>query len=472
MADATPVVYEDVAGRVGEFKRAAIDAYMRTQPYAWSIDGDHYEISSSSTHTKVTRPRADGSGGGDWSSDNFIAEWFTGGAQDEQWGDAFDTIRKRIDGALEGFLDLPDPRELDAHIESCRTVARDLSGSVANTDGKQTGAGRIPGLIGIVERDLGHMAGDMVGKFNEKFVVRLGGVVSGYHGLSIIIGGALSAEQGLWTTARNDVGKIFGTAMTTAKGIAAAGTSPNVPLALDIAGWAVDGLGIFYPGAGPVLEAIGLGLEVVSATVENDDQALIDGTDFESMLGTFEASLAKLSSSIRVEEESLRKNLEANFSNVNADRESYDFAAPPSLVETKHEGATVIAYRPDQVRMISRDHLPAIAEILRSSSAALTDISMSAVFRTHNVGLGPYGPKEAFNDLRWLLYELVKNTAWDVEMGGKDLGYVLDEIEGQEAQIVKDVEQFLAELDGGNPTDPFDAGGYPGNSTRPPRPII
>jgi hypothetical protein len=52
--------YSEIPQLIKEFKRAAIDAFMRTQPYPWSIEGDHYEISSSSTNTKVTRPGADG----------------------------------------------------------------------------------------------------------------------------------------------------------------------------------------------------------------------------------------------------------------------------------------------------------------------------------------------------------------------------------------------------------------------------
>src|SRR5690242_6981849 len=67
--------YSELAQLVRELKLAAIDAYMRTQPYPWTINGDQYEINSSGTHTKVTRPGPDGEGGGDWSSDNFIAEW-------------------------------------------------------------------------------------------------------------------------------------------------------------------------------------------------------------------------------------------------------------------------------------------------------------------------------------------------------------------------------------------------------------
>ena len=54
--------YSEIPAMIRSFKRAAIDAYMRTQPYAWTIEGGHYEIDSSSTHTEVTRPNADGEG--------------------------------------------------------------------------------------------------------------------------------------------------------------------------------------------------------------------------------------------------------------------------------------------------------------------------------------------------------------------------------------------------------------------------
>ena len=185
--------YDDIPDLLQGLKRAAIDAYMRTQPYAWKINGDHYEIDSSSTHTKVSRPVPDGEGGGDCTSDNFIAEWFTGGSQDEKWGAAFDSIRSRIQTAITPWLDLPDPADFGSALEHCRQVTRRLSGAAAAAAGGQTGSGIIPGNISLIFENTSAMAGTAIAAFKSQFLSQLGPVVGGQHGISLVLGSAIAS---------------------------------------------------------------------------------------------------------------------------------------------------------------------------------------------------------------------------------------------------------------------------------------
>ena len=85
--------YDDFDALVLKLKKSAIDGYMREN--RWDIDGDNYEQNASSAHYKVTKPDSDGNGGGEWSSDNFIANWLTD--KSDEYKGYFDEIRSTID---------------------------------------------------------------------------------------------------------------------------------------------------------------------------------------------------------------------------------------------------------------------------------------------------------------------------------------------------------------------------------------
>ena len=66
--------------QVGPLKRAAIDAWMKSHSQGtWQIQGDRYtEDSATGGGAYVTRPNENGEGGGDWETDNVIADILRG----------------------------------------------------------------------------------------------------------------------------------------------------------------------------------------------------------------------------------------------------------------------------------------------------------------------------------------------------------------------------------------------------------
>ena len=50
----------------------------------------------------------------------------------------------------------------------------------------------------------------------------------------------------------------------------------------------------------------------------------------------------------------------------------------------------------------------------------------------------------------------MKNLSWDVTMGAQNLDLVLQDMQGHEQRIADEIAAFLAKLDAGNPTDPWD----------------
>ncbi len=447
--------YSELPQLIQELKLAAIDAYMRTQPYPWTINGDHYEINSSSTHTKVTRPGPDGEGGGDWSSDNFIAEWFTGGSQDEQWYAAFDSVRSRIDTAIQPWLTLPDPADIDPEVEECRQVTRRLSGAAAASGGAQSGAGIIPGNISLVIENSSAMSGTAIAAFKSNFLAQLGPVIGGHHGISLVLGSALAAEAGLWESARKGVAGIVAAARDASRNLADSGSSGNVKAVLDVAGWAVKGAKAFLPGAGAVLEVASIGIQILSGTPAGSREEQISGADAEAVLTSFENALAALNQSIADEETQLQTNLSDNLANVAADRSSYDLSVP-GVRNDPADPDDVIAYQPALISEITKTYLPTIAGELTAVSSAVLSASMSGVTRDPAIGIGARGPGDAWAQLRWLLHELLKNLSWDVTQGATNLDLVLQDLQSHEQRIADEIEQVLALLDAGNPTDPWD----------------
>ena len=447
--------YSEIPQMIREFKRAAIDAYMRTLPYAWSIEGDHYEISSSSTNTKVTRPGADGEGGGDWSSNNFIANIFTGGSNDEEYKGAFDSIRSLIDDAIAPWLSLPDPSDIATAVENCRQVTRRLSGAAAATAGGQSGAGIIPGNISYVIESSSGMSGSAISAFKSNFLAQLGPVIGGQHGISIIVGSTLAAEEGIWEAARQGVADIVAAGRDASQALADSGSSGDVKTVLEVAGWAVKGAKVFLPGAGAALEVAGIGIQILSGTPAGSSEETITGADAAAVLSSFEDALTALNDSITAEETQLSTNLTDNLANIRADASSYDLSVP-GIRNDPNDANDVIAIEPALISEITKTYLPAIATELTAVAGLAASATISGARRDPSLGIGATGPGVPWAELSFLLRELLTNLSWDVTKGATNLDLVLQDLQAHEDRITREIETVLAQLDAGNPTDPWD----------------
>lgn len=444
--------YEDLASLAQFFKRAAIDAYMRTQPYPWTINGGKYEIDSSSVHTSVTRPNVDtGEGGGDWTSDTLFA-FLVDGSNDEQFTTAFSTIRSRIDAALEPFIGLPDPDDIETEIEKCRQVTRGLSGAAAASNGGQVGAGVIPGNLALIMENSSAMSGASISAFKSRFLGQLGAAIGGHHGISIVVGSVLASEKGIWDAARQNVADILDDAGKASQALADSGTTPDWKTALKVSGWAVKGAGMFFPGAKPALEVVGLGITIIDGSIPASENAVINGDDAEAVLTSFEKALTKLNEQITAEEELLEANLVQNLANIRNDTTSYDLTAPP--VENENEG-DVIAYTPGLIDEITQTYMPTIAGELTSLADTSMSTTLTPIARSAELGIGYKGPHSSWYELRYLLWELLKDMSWEVTMGAKNLDLVLQELEGLNTSTAQDLQDVIAQLEEGSRYDPW-----------------
>ncbi len=434
---------------VGRLQQSAIDAWMHDQ--GWRLYDGHYEISSRGGSSRVTRPGPDGQGGGDWSSD-LLGSLFGLVDRDDEFQTAFGQIRQDIETLVAPWLDLPDPSSVSPIVEECRQVTRRLSGAASAQGGIAAGAGELGGYIKLIEQNSAAMSGELIASFKAKFLVQLGQVVGGFHAISVVRGADVAAQEGLWTAARSSVDRILVQGREAFDAVAAGG-SITWEQVVDVVGWAAKGLKIFATGGlATAFEVGGLGVEVVKATAPattTTDKATPGS--FDEAMTQLRTAFSTLNTQIRDEERQLDDNLQTNLRNIRNDPTSYDLTQPPI-----HDGDGILLIQRALVEEIYRVHMPAVADELdRIGNLALQSRTSWAVTRDASIGIGATGPSSSVSEMNLLLYELVKELAWEVRNGARNLELAIADLDRQDAKVAEELAKIVERIEKGSSYTPW-----------------
>lgn len=441
------VSYDQLPDLTGKLKRAAIDAYMKSQQ--WEIQGEHYEIPGNSTN-KVTRPGANGDGGGDWSGE-FFQEWFVGGSRDEEFQGAFNDIRSKIDGLLKPWKDLPDPGEFDGMVESMRKANGLLALSTSTSGGQATGAGSIAGNLDIIKENSDAMSGGTISAFKQKFLLQLGKAIGGHHAITVILGSALTSEQKLWTEGRQDVADAVHAA-TEAFNKYAKGDDADLTIQFKVAGAVVAGVAAFASGgASAVLTGAGTGLTILTALSEESQKnaSKPPGKDYNGLMEGFKTALEELDKAITNEEKGVRDNLSDNLGKVRSDSGSYDLTDPLNGADDDSDlhsaDSQAIIHNRSLVFEITDTAMPGIADDLKSARGHVVDsLSSTPFYRDPSIGIAENGCYPQWLDLQWVLWELLGDLDWEVRNGATTLKLAIEDM-GQVDTDAKDALEKHAE---------------------------
>lgn len=454
--------YEELDGAIGPLKRAAIDAYMCSNNWGgfagFKLDGDKYVFHHpnlggnmfGSPVEEVTRPGADGEGGGDWKMRIPMA------FDDEEQGkyaDEFQQVRDRIDAALQRWTWLPEIAPVHDLVERVRQASGTISLGAVTSGGKVTGGGAIGGNINLIIASSDHMAGGLMTAFKSNFVAQLGNAIGGQHAITMVLGGVLAAEEEIWKGARQTVADLVDQS-TKAFDAAAQGGGIDWEVVLRVAGYAVAGATIFAgPGGKAALAVAGLGVKILDAEIPTSaDQETVPapGDDYDSIVTTFESGLDELAAAIRLEEVTLQDNLSANLEQIRADQSSYDLSRPP-IMDIDDDSDLG---RPDEIRIdpihvgeITKTYLPAIADELGDAAGHLATVgSLGAIMRDASIGVGQYGPNEPYYDMRYLIYELLKNLQLEITYSAKTLQLAVEDIGRADTGSMDALEKHAAQM--------------------------
>ena len=426
---------------VGPLKRSAIDAYMTSPELGvWEIEGDRYtQDSANGGDAYVTRPDENGEGGGDWETDNPVADFF-GVDRDEEFKTAFDDLRSWIDDKLKRWRDIPNGDDIATLAEYMRQAGKTLSTGVSSSGDAVTGDGGIVGDLVVIQENSDAMAGGMITAFKTDFLLQLGAAISGQHAIALILGGHLAAQERMWTGARESVVALIEQS-TQAFKAAAKEAELDWKVVLKVTGYVAAGVTLFATdGVGsPVVD---LGLKVLDDALKEADRSTDKpAPTYDSVKEAFGRDLKSLDAKITGQEEEIDDNLITNLGQIRSDSGSYDLSRPP-LLDVDDDSdlgkPDEIKIDPILVKEITGTCMPSIADALHDAMDLVDKVADTTVLqRDDSIGVGASGPSQNYAELRWMLWELLGNLASEVTYSAKTLELAVEDI-GQSDSSAKD----------------------------------
>ncbi len=443
--------YNDFDGLVGRLKKSAIDAWMRgAKAGQWAILHGRYEMASGGATYFVTRPDDNGEGGGVLGCDRPQ----TPGApadyhQVDRFQSEFEGVRATIDAIVGPWRFLPEPGEIAAVLENCKDVTIRLAGAATTADGQAVGGGSLGGFLKSIEQTCSAMSGHTIDTFKSKFVNQLGRTVEGFHAISIVSGAAVGGQHGLWRETRGAVAGILDNARKKFD-LVAQRSGGNWKETLEAFKWVWKGVELFAGGTLPV-KAVSLGIQFLQNGGPKTPELDENFDSYERVLAVLVKMLDVLNNQIKAEEQKIRNNLLDNFGGITRHKTSYDltqFPIPPD--------SDVIIVDRDLTRGIARTHMPLIADELDEiANLTFGCLPGRAVLRDDRIGIGERGPSDEAGKLQFLLYELLKDLAWEVRNGARNLELAVADILDGDESSAQELRQLADLITAGSPYDPW-----------------
>lgn len=313
MSNYTESDYHNIHSHVGKLKRSAIDAYMRWNYPDFELrEGEYVYEPADATPPfdkpieHVTRPAANGTGGGKWSREGSGIDAVY---EHVDFHAKFNDVRSQIDSIVNPWLELPNLSRIDGEIDECRRITEALSGTADVKNGIISGTGSIgPRLVGI-NSCIDKMSGNTIMQVKDKFLLKLPSAISGLHAISIVMGSALGSEYSLFKEGRRAVAE---TVIETQKAFDEAAKGSDIPfsVALNIAKSVIDGV-TKYLGvkANPSLILASSGLGVVTSVNTNKEVDKNHTESFKVVLNGFRKNMKKIDTEITEGEKAVKENI-------------------------------------------------------------------------------------------------------------------------------------------------------------------
>ena len=485
--------YDNLSTLVGRLKRAAIDAYMRSQGFRVSDRYYSQQIGMNPDYgdlnAHIVRPDEAGNGGGEGVNGPFMHAPFT-------YVDEFEGIRNFIDGKLEMWYGLPSPSGFDTYIsaykEAIGKICSDDSGAV-DTDGNgaNIGGGQLkmlegvsPGLIGINLQGLVHSASSMKGKamnaFRSQFALTLPRVLKNLYLAMNVHYSTLAAEKSVIEKSREKITRLVIDTTEAFNAFELGGGDASTDFFWDIAGVALEVAMLPFGGG-----AVSLALAGASASLsllgafksEAEKQHELGSQTYEGIRDNFGAIADALRVEVQNCERAINDNLTQNMKIIQEDVcsaeqqqnggccETYDtvhFHLLPASIHDLEEGENVSIdeNEVDLMTTESRDggYMPKIYSEVVESANKLNGVTMSTPARRAygGFGIGEVGPGGSFDSFKQIIHELLLDLSWRVEMGIANLRAAVNDIAQQDEESARQLESIAALVDEGSGINPWD----------------
>jgi hypothetical protein len=389
--------------------------------------------------TKITRPDSSGNGGGE------VVLWADVAlrlAVQLLITKAFNAIRSSVDATVAPWRGLPDPGVIGQTKDACKKVSE----HIAITQGGDTiqGTGPIFNDLGSVadKLKLAGMQGKLIAAFEKDFLGRLPALTQGLYSIGVVCGVDAAAEASLWKRARQNVADILESNTRCNIGVFWRGMPSETTLA--IAGWAVEAVGEFAPGAGKeVASVMSKGIGLVNDICPEEWRAKKEYFDVFSALDGLAADFEQLNTQIRDSENNINDNLVAGFGAVKDDFSWRDPRQRMFDLELGSIGTLDLKLDPGVCRGIADPGLVDVKADYDALSPLVKEWSLSGkLTRNSSVGIDASKLEKSFAELAWLNYELYANVSSEVGLAAKELAAAADYVERQDDDNKRRLEEL------------------------------
>ncbi|KTR83419.1 hypothetical protein [Leucobacter chromiiresistens] len=436
---------------IGELIVASIDARMQELAGAdpltsFAVRGGEYHLTFANGVERIERPDpSTGSGGG---LGTFTPAMDTGFAaapeQNIDYTAQFAAVRSTISELLDPWRELPDPEDLDRSIAACRDVTtRLIREHWTDGSGAHRGAGAvIDSSLSAIAADSADFTGATARNFRSTYLFRIPAVIESHLALTLTRGGSVFAQQQLWAAVRTELISVI-TLTTSAMRAVVTDEGDELTHTFGFIGIAAQAIKAFAPGV------VGKAIDFVStslATVQSTQSATVTiGADtYAAVLGELRSALDALSEHVRAEETTIRRTIEAHIDDSQraGNRANYD------LDDVALGPTATIGMDADSLNHIADRTLPTLARELNEIADLNESCSSTfAVARNAAIGLGATGPAEHITSLDRYIRDLLDDLAAEVLDGAVQLNLVVDDFAANEAEVMRQLNQYLAGLE-------------------------
>lgn len=436
---------------IGELIAASIDARMRELAGAdpltsFAIRGGEYHLTFANGVERIERPDpATGSGGG---LGTFTPAMDTGFAAAPEhnidYTAQFAAVRSAINELLEPWRELPDPEDLDRSIAACRDVTtRLIREHWTDGSGAHRGAGAvIDSTLSAIAADSADFTGATARNFRSAYLFRIPAIIESHLALTLTRGGSVLAQQALWAAVRTELSTLIESSTQLMHSVAAKRSFTHKHT-LGFLGLAAQTIRTFAPGVvGKAIDMVQAGLATVQSYAP--EAIRFSAETFDDAILELRSALDALSEHVRAEETTIRRTIEAHIDDSQraGNRANYD------LDDVALGPTATIGMDADSLNHIADRTLPTLAREL-NEIADLNDSCSStfAVARNAAIGLGATGPAEHITSLNRYIRDLLDDLAAEVLDGAVQLNLVVDDFAANEAEVMRQLNQYLAGLE-------------------------
>ncbi len=437
----------DLSSALGKLKRAAIDASMRGRDYR--VTGDNYTFSYPGVPGTITRPGADGEGGGvviaiplehprAGASDDLIAQTKQNLA--DTLATVWSNIRAAIDSAVDAWHDLPKPATITESATGCEQLIAGLMGAVSQTGTVVSGAGELGSHLSRMSIESESFGGGAFDIFKQRYIDASPSRAVRLTALGEVLGQAVHAEAAIWEKVPEDLIELI-EKYTRGFERLAEGDGGSISFLFKVLGAAVAGAAIFATaGTGTAIALAGAGVVINlgdAIAQEYGDTPPKEEKEFDDVatgISEFQSSIRALSSAIWREEGAVLAAVNDAITRVQTNAAMFQLEPAP-IYEAQQDG---VMYA-DPVRNLSlaRTFMPSAAEAVTAMRAKPVQVAndlRSAVWRDYSVGSRMAGAAYGVLDLANVLTELLDEFAWDLDRGAENFELAILDWANQEGQ--------------------------------------